>query len=260
VNATSCEHAVHRAYDKLAGLLPPEDRVLLDDHLASCDRCADLMADLRSTLAVVRRRHELDASVVLGELEIDGDGTRGSDLVRHLPQLYALAVALDPAAADDLVQETISRTLADPIADTTDAALAATLTHLAVRSQPTIESSPMPTPGDDPDADTAELFYPAFYTDAADPGGWVQPAVAWGEARVLQPEDDIVTTELYGVVDAALGRLDPIDRTLLTLVDIDGAPFGQAVMVLDIDRREARTRLARGRSAVRDDLARYIRD
>ena len=31
---------------------------------------------------------------------------------------YSLAVALDPAAADDLVQETISRALADPAKDT----------------------------------------------------------------------------------------------------------------------------------------------
>ena len=122
---------------------------------------------------------------------------------------------------------------------------------LAAGAQPELESPPTPAPGDDPDADTSELFYPAFYGDAPDAGGWVEPVVAWGEARVLRPDDDVVTVELYDVVDAVLGELDPIDRSLLSLVDLDGVPFGQAVMVLDLDRNESRERLARGRTVVR---------
>ena len=255
----SCELAVHRAYDQLVGLLPAEEREVIEQHLSSCDRCADLMAGLRSTLATLRSRRQFDLPDVLRELAADGDGTRGSDLARHLPQLYALALAIDPATADDLVQETISRALADPSSDISDAALAATLTNLAAGSQPAFESPPTPPPGDDPDADTSELFYPAFYGDAPDAGGWVEPVVAWGEARVLRPDDDVVTTELYGVVDAALAALDPIDRSLLSLVDLDGVPFGHAVMVLDLDRSESRERLARGRAAVRGALTQYIR-
>ena len=33
---------------------------------------------------------------------------------------------------------------------------------------------------------------------------------------------------------------DRCDRSLLTVVDIDGVPFSQAVMVLDLARRDAR--------------------
>lgn len=254
----TCEIAVRRASDELLGLLPTEERVVLEEHLASCHRCSDLMDQLRTTIAVLRNRPGLEVPDVLRELVADTDDARSGELVRHLPQLYSLAVALDPAAADDLVQETISRALADPTADTSDAALAATLTGIAGRREPALESPPTPPLGDDPDADEPELFYPGFYGDAPDPGGWIDPPVAWGETRVLQPDDELVTTETYGVVDGALGELDPIDRSLLTLVDIDGVPFSQAVMVLDLARRDARQRLARARFAVRGALDQYV--
>jgi DNA-directed RNA polymerase specialized sigma24 family protein len=217
------------------------------------------MDQLRSTIAVLRFRSDIDVPDVLRGLVADADDARSAELVRHLPQLYSLAAALDPATADDLVQETISRALADPTTAISDAALAATLTGLADRRQPAVESPSTPPLGDDPDADEPELFYPAFYSDAPDPGAWIDPPVAWGDSRVLQPDDDVVTAELYSVVDTALGELDAIDRSLLTLVDIDGVPFGRAAMALDLARSEARSRLARARFAVRAELDRYIR-
>lgn len=255
----TCEIAVRRASDQLAGLLPADERIVLEQHLASCQDCSALMDQLRSTIAVLRNRPDLDLPDVLQGLVADADDARSADLVRHLPQLYSLAVALDPTTADDLVQETISRALADPTTDTSDAALAATLTGLAHQHQPTLESPPTPTPGDDPDADEPELFYSAFYSDAPDPGGWIDPPVAWGESRVLQPDDDVQTTELFSVVDAALGELDAIDRSLLTLVDIDGVPFSQATLTLDLDTSDARKRLAHARFAVRAALDQYVR-
>jgi DNA-directed RNA polymerase specialized sigma24 family protein len=259
VSPITCEIAVRRASDQLAGLLPAEERIVLEQHLASCQHCSALMDQLRSTIAVLRNRPDLDVPDVLQALAADTDDAQSADLVRHLPQLYSLAVALDPTTADDLVQETISRALTDPTADTTDAALAATLTGLARRRQPALESPPTPPLGDDPDADEPELFYPAFYSDAPDPGGWIDPPVAWGDPRILQPDDDVLTTELFGVVDGTLGELDPNDRGLLTLVDIDGVPFSQAAMVLDLAPSHARKRLARARFAVRAALDQYVR-
>ena len=217
------------------------------------------MDQLRATIAVLRNRPGVVVPDVLHELVADTDDPRSIDLVRHLPQLYSLAVALDPAGADDLVQETISRALADPSTDTSDTALAATLAGLAGQREPAWESPPTPSLGDDPDADTPELFYPAFYGDAPDAGGWIDSPVAWGEARVLQPDDDVVTTETYGIVDDALAELDPTDRSLLTLVDIDGVPFSQAITVLDLASRDASERLARARVAVRGALDHYLR-
>lgn len=255
----TCEIAVRRASDQLAGLLPAEERIVLEQHLASCQHCSALMDQLRSTIAVLRNRPGLDVPDVLQGLVADADDARSADLVRHLPQLYSLAVALDPTTADDLVQETISRALADRTADTSDAALAATLTGVARRRQPALESPSTPPLGDDPDADEPGLFYSAFYSDAPDPGGWIDPPVAWGDPRVLQPDDDVLTTELFSVVDAALGELDAIDRSLLTLVDIDGVPFSQAAMILDLARSDARKRLAHARFAVRAALDQYVR-
>ena len=83
--------------------------------------------------------------------------------------------------------------------------------------------------------------------------------MAWGESRVLRPDDDVLTTELFSVVDAALGELDAVDRSLLTLVDIDGVPFSQAALTLDLLGRAARNRLAHARFAVRAALDQYIR-
>jgi hypothetical protein len=134
------------------------------------------------------------------------EGERAEALTAQLPHLYALANALDANAADDLVQETLTSALADPDTDTTGSGLAATLTRLAAEGGPDVDSPAVPTAGSDPDADEAELFYPDFYTDGPDAGAWVDSPVAWGEARVLRPEDDLVTTEAYGVVDAALAE------------------------------------------------------
>lgn len=60
------------------------------------------------------------------------------------------------------------------------------------------------------------------------------------------------------VVDAALAELDPLDAGLITLIDIDGAPFSQAVLELDLPSGKARDRLARARFAVRAALDKYL--
>jgi DNA-directed RNA polymerase specialized sigma24 family protein len=151
------------------------------------------------------------------------EGGRAEALTAQLPHLYALANVLDANAADDLVQETLTSALTDPDADTTGSGLAGALTRRAAERRPALESPVVPTVGSDPGADEAELFHPGFYTDGPDAGARVDPPVAWGEARVLGPDDDVLTTEVYGAVDAALAKLDPIDASLVALVDIEGS-------------------------------------
>jgi DNA-directed RNA polymerase specialized sigma24 family protein len=258
VNPLTCQAAVHAASDQLAGLLSDAERGALEDHLAGCDSCSCLMDQLRSTVAVLGSRPEVQVPDSLRAMVAHTEGGRAEALTAQLPHLYALANALDANAADDLVQETLTSALADPDTDTTGSGLAATLTRLAAEGGPDVDSPAVPTAGSDPDADEAELFYPDFYTDGPDAGAWVDSPVAWGEARVLRPEDDLVTTEAYGVVDAALAELDPIDVGLVTLVDIEGAPFSRAVRELDLPSGEARERLARARFAVRAALDRYL--
>ena len=75
---------------------------------------------------------------------------------------------------------------------------------------------------------------------------------------MLRPDDDVITAEAYGAVDAALAELDPLDAGLVTLVDIEGAPFSRAVLQLDLPSGDARCRLARARFAVRAALDRYL--
>jgi DNA-directed RNA polymerase specialized sigma24 family protein len=250
---------VHAASDHLAGLLSDADRGALEDHLAGCDDCSCLMDQLRSTVAVLGSRPEVPVPESLRAMVAHAEGGRAEVLTAQLPHLYALANALDANAADDLVQETLASALADTDTDATGSGLAAALTRLAAERGPDLESPAVPTAVSDPDADEAELFYPDFYTDGPDAGAWVDPPVAWGESRVLGPEDDLVTTETYGAVDAALAELDPIDAGLVTLVDVEGAPFSRAVLDLDLPSGEARERLARARFAVRAALDRHFR-
>jgi DNA-directed RNA polymerase specialized sigma24 family protein len=259
VNPLTCQAAVHAASDQLAGLLSNAERGALEDHLDGCESCSCLMDQLRSTVALLGSRPEVHVPDSLRAMVAHTGDDRAEALTAQLPHLYALATALDANAADDLVQETLTSALADPDTDTTGSGLAAALTRLAAERGPDVESLAVPTAGSDPDADEAELFYPDFYTDGPDAGAWVDPPVAWGESRVLGPEDDLVTTETYGAVDAALAELDPIDAGLVTLVDIEGAPFSRAVLDLDLPSGEARERLARARFAVRAALDRHFR-
>lgn len=239
MTALTCQTAVHAASDQLAGLLSDAERGPLEVHLADCDGCSCLMDQLRTTLAVMRSRGELLAS--------------------QLPRLYAIANAVDADTADDLVQETLTSALAGPDVDTTGSGLAAALTRLAAERGPEFVSPVAPTPGNDPDADEAELFYPDFYTDGPDAGAWVDPPVAWGGARVLGPADGLVTTEAYGIVDTALAELGRIDAALVSLVDIEGMRFDQAALELGLPSGEARERLARARFTVRAVLDQYLR-
>ena len=45
-------------------------------------------------------------------------------------------------------------------------------------------------------------------------------------------------------MDAALAKLDPIDAGLVSLVDIEGAPFSRAIVELDLPSGEAGEHLA----------------
>ena len=184
---------------------------------------------------------------------------RAEAITVQLPHLYALATALDAAADDDIVQETITTALADPDVDTSYSGLAAVLERVAAARRPEVESPVAAVPGSDPDADAAELFYPDFYTEGPDAGGWVDASVFWGAMQVLRPDDVAAASELHEVADAALAEQDPLDVALLTLVDLEGAPFALAVLELDLSSTEARKRLARARRAVRAALGPYLR-
>jgi hypothetical protein len=143
VNPLTCQAAVHAASDQLAGLLSDAERGTLEDHLAGCDSCSCLIDQLRSTVAVLGSRPEVQVPDSLRAMVAHAEGGRAEALTAQLPHLYALANALDANAADDLVQETLTSALADPDTDTTGSGLAAALTRVAAeRSIPVATVEP----------------------------------------------------------------------------------------------------------------------
>jgi predicted anti-sigma-YlaC factor YlaD len=117
VNPLTCQAAVHAASDQLAGLLSDAARGALEEHLAGCDSCSCLTDQVCSTIAVLGSRPEVQVPDSLRAVVDHTEGGRAEALTAQLPHLYALANALDANAADDLVQQTLTSTLADP--DTT---------------------------------------------------------------------------------------------------------------------------------------------
>ncbi len=76
----------------------------------------------------------------------------------------------------------------------------------------------------------------------------------WGN----QPDRVFETREFLGAVEEALGEL-PLDfRAVVTLRDIDGLSTTEAAEVLDIGERALKSRLHRGRMALREKLDHYF--
>jgi anti-sigma factor RsiW len=55
----SCERFVDLMGDYVEGVLPPEERQTMDQHLLSCGRCSELLADYKRIPAVVRRATDI---------------------------------------------------------------------------------------------------------------------------------------------------------------------------------------------------------
>ena len=83
MSTITCEIAVRRASEQLVDLLRAEERIVLEEHLASCGQCSRLMDQLRTTMALLRNRPGLDVPDVLNELVADADDPRSADLVRY---------------------------------------------------------------------------------------------------------------------------------------------------------------------------------
>lgn len=76
----------------------------------------------------------------------------------------------------------------------------------------------------------------------------------WGN----QPERVFESREFLGAVEEALGEL-PLDyRTAVTLRDVEGLSTAEAAEVLEIGERALKSRLHRGRMALREKLDHYF--
>jgi DNA-directed RNA polymerase specialized sigma24 family protein len=217
-------------------------------------------------------------------------------LVRRHAYLTALARASDPLHADDLVQDTWDHFLRDdPTNIPTTEQLTAYLTSASrnhadvdgatadewadalTRHHPHNPSDLAETdlPADpsqhedwrvladldalDADADGAELYFPELYGDGPDKGEWAAQPAAWPSiTRLLSPEDELQTSELYSVLDAALDELPAPAANAIYLVDIEGHSLNTAVGLLGRDVVDVQRDLVRARNHVRGRVNGYL--
>lgn len=75
-----------------------------------------------------------------------------------------------------------------------------------------------------------------------------------------QPEDSLLASETRALIDAAIQRLPPNQRTVITLRDIDGFTSDDVCNMLSISETNQRVLLHRARSRVRQALESYLRE
>ncbi|MBK7821807.1 MAG: RNA polymerase sigma factor SigE [Tessaracoccus sp.] len=79
------------------------------------------------------------------------------------------------------------------------------------------------------------------------------PDHVWGAAT--GPEELHLDGELEADVDAALRALSPEQRVAVVLCDIEGLSYEEIAAVLDVKLGTVRSRIARGRAALREALS-----
>ena len=217
-------------------------------------------------------------------------------LARQHAYLTSLARAADPLHADDLVQDTWDHFLRDdpthiPSNDQLTAFLTAATQAHAEADRATAEAwadaltghhphnpsdlAETDLPADpsqhedwriladldllDADADGAELYFPELYGDGPDTGEWAAQPAAWPSiTRLLSPEDELQTSELHAVLDAALNELPTPAADAIYLVDIEGQSLTTAVGHLGRDLVGVQRDLVRARHHVRNRISAYL--
>lgn len=173
--------------------------------------------------------------------------------------LFGLAQSLAPHDAEDLVQQTLLTAFQERPGELDLLALARDLADhafgepgAAVRSLDDYRTRVERRTADlDSDADTAELFYPDFYDIGSDAGRHVDAPNQWGRTNTLSPDDEVFATDLYGVVDDAIGRLADTLGQLVQLVDVNDVSLVNAAHMLRLDQVDAADALHRARLHLR---------
>lgn len=267
----TCSRIVSIASDYLDGVLNPEERAEVDAHLEGCDACPQHLAQLQTTIKILAERPDVVVPDELRHVLAETSATKSlADVAAqaamdHTGYLLRLARAFRPESPQDAIQSTWLRALNEgPEAFTRER-----LTQLLLVQEdgdPEARSWNAHDGGADgtveqldADADEAELFYPAFYGEGPDAGAWIDQPNAWpGHNRILGPETDLTTTELYGVVDDALGDLSPLQATAVSLVDFEGVSSERAATTLGVEVVDLRRALNAGRNHVRGSLDGYL--
>lgn len=106
---------------------------------------------------------------------------------------------------------------------------------------------------DDDDGATVDpaRFYPAGTPDA---GEWSVNPNRWDEI----PEERLLSLEVRQVAQAAIDKLPPMQRQVITLRDVEGWEAEHVCGLLNITDANQRVLLHRARAAVRQSLERYL--
>lgn len=291
----SCGTVAKYAGVATSGFLPAPDLRQVSRHLTSCRDCATHLTQMASTSALIGLRDQ-DASPSVAR-PVQATRNHQRTVADTHTMLVDLAQKLDPAHADDLVQETWDHFLgAAPTSMPKREELAAyllqhaadhrtgdeesqgqwadsVLAHHAHSPSETVDAD-LPAGFEaygslrelaeldalDADADSAELLLPELYSDGDDRGTWVSPPTAWPTAtQLLGPAEDVQTQELYTVVDAALDELPPDVGDVLFLIDVEGLSLHDAARAVDRDPTQLQRDLAHGRNHVRGRVDAYMK-
>lgn len=281
----------------LDGSLPFHMTTELASHVRTCRDCATYLDQMAATSALLGSRAGVRSATAARVSRAHGESNEGpAALARTQQVLMRLALAADPAHADDLVQETWDHFLSDQPTtlparedltryllrqldghardEDAEAAVransllahhphnAADLAETELPSDPASYDS-LRTLADldalDPDADTAELYFPDLYNDGPDKGDWVSPPTAWPSlTRILGPDDELETAELYSVVDEALDLLPAGLGDALYLVDMEGHSVEAASSLLGRGIPDLRRDLTQARNHLRGRVNEYL--
>ena len=159
---------------------------------------------------------------------------------RHQDQLYSLVYRLvpDPDQAADAVQEAFFSAYRN-LASYRGGSVKSWLGRIAVNAAMDMQRSRRRKPSQP---------YPEFEDDS-----WQPPA---GEQA--EPEVQAVTAEQRRVLARALAALPTEQRTCIVMFDVEGYDYPEIARVLDISLGTVKSRIHRGRVALRQRLEEHV--
>jgi len=149
---------------------------------------------------------------------------------KHIPALmrYALALAHNPTAAEDLVQECLVRAL--------------TKAHLY-------------KPGTNLRAWLFTILHNLYISEVRHKGMWKEAANPEGALKSLSVPPPQIHAVMLRAVREALRRLPSHERIILYLVGVEGRSYKEVARELDIPVGTVKSRCSRAREALQSELA-----
>lgn len=173
--------------------------------------------------------------------------------------LIRLAMVYSPnrAVAEETVQETWIAVLSGLDGYAGRASLRTWISRILVRiAQRRAGQEARVTPFDPVETAGGFASVPAeeFVRSGPRAGRWIAVPNDWAGI----PEDKVLSSELREVVQHAIAELPRLQRTVITLRDVDGWSSSEVSDLLDITDGNQRVLLHRARSRVRRALERYL--